>query len=78
MSRTIAAVLADALQLDIADRAALVAELIASLDGPPDQDRDAAWAAEIERRTAALDAGTMQTEPWSEVKRRIEREIIER
>jgi len=76
MSKTIEAVLADALQLDIAERAALAAELIASLDGPPDEDVEAAWAAELERRVAAIDAGTMKLEPWSDVKRRIEQEIL--
>ncbi|WP_082726455.1 addiction module protein [Limnochorda pilosa] len=45
---------------------------------PPDPDAEAAWAAEIQRRVAALEAGTTQLEPWGDVKRRIEREILDR
>jgi putative addiction module component (TIGR02574 family) len=57
-------------------RAGLAAEILASLDGPADPDAGTAWAAEIERRVAAIDAGTMRLEPWDEVKRRIEREVL--
>jgi hypothetical protein len=46
-------VLADALRLDTDARAELAAELLASLDGPADADAEAAWDAEIERRTNA-------------------------
>lgn len=34
-----------------------------------------AWALEIDRRVAALDAGTVRIESWEDAKRRIEREI---
>ena len=71
-------VLADALQLDADARADVAAELLASLDGPADPDTEAAWAAEIARRVAAVDAGTAKLEPWESVKRRIEREILGR
>jgi putative addiction module component (TIGR02574 family) len=59
-------------------RAELAAELLASLDGPADPDAEAAWDAEIDRRIAAIEAGTIQLEPWSEVKRRIERDLLGR
>ncbi len=78
MGKTVEAVLADALRLDPAGRAELAAEVIASLDGPPDEDVEAAWAAELERRVAAMDAGSLKLEPWTEVKRRIEREILKK
>jgi putative addiction module component (TIGR02574 family) len=71
-------VLADALRLEPEARAAVAAELLASLDGPPDPDAEAAWDAEIDRRIAAIEAGTIQLEPWSEVKRRIERDVFGR
>ena len=71
-------VLADALRLDVDSRAELVAELLASLDGPADPDAEAAWAVEIERRVAAIEAGTVKLEPWDNVKRRIEKEILGR
>lgn len=45
-----------ALKLEPAERAVLVAELLASLDGdePEDQAAEAAWADEIERRVRAM------------------------
>lgn len=76
--KTAEAVLADALRLDPKSRAELAAELLASLDGPADPDAEAAWAAEIERRVAAIEAGTAELEPWERVKHRIEKEILGR
>lgn len=78
MTKPAAAVLADALRLDLNARAEVAAELLASLDGPADADAVAAWAIEIERRVAAIDAGTAKLEPWGDVKRRIEKEILGR
>jgi putative addiction module component (TIGR02574 family) len=78
MSKTTHAVLADALRLEPDSRAELAAELLASLDGPAEPDAEAAWDAEIERRIAAIEAGTMRLEPWADVKRRIERDILGR
>jgi putative addiction module component (TIGR02574 family) len=78
MSKPAHALLADALRLDVKARADLAAELLASLDGPADADAEQAWAAEIERRAAALEAGTEQVESWDETKRRIERDILGR
>ena len=78
MTKAVEAVLADALRLDLDARAELAAELLASLDGPADPDAQAAWHVEIERRVAAIEAGTMKLEPWVDVKRRIEKEILGR
>ncbi len=78
MTKVAQAVLADALRLDLDARAEVAAELLASLDGPPDPDAEAAWAVEIERRVAAIEAGTVELEPWEDVKRRIEKEILGR
>jgi len=71
-------VLAEALELDAAERAELAAELIASLDGQADEGVEAAWAAEVERRMDAIDAGTTTLVPWPTVKRRIEAEILKK
>ena len=68
----------EALGLPTDERAELAAELIASLDGPADPEAEAAWDVEIERRIAAIEAGTIRLEPWTEVKRRIEKEILGR
>jgi putative addiction module component (TIGR02574 family) len=78
MTRATKAVLADALRLDPDERAALATELLASLDGPADPDAEAAWAAEIRRRVDAIEAGALALEPWEDVKRRIENEILRR
>lgn len=78
MMKTAEAVLADALRLDAKSRAELAAELLASLDGPADPDAEAAWAAEIERRVAAIEAGAAELEPWEQVKRRIQKELLGR
>jgi putative addiction module component (TIGR02574 family) len=76
MSKPMTSVLADALRLDDDARAELAAELLASLDGPADSDADQAWDAEIERRIEAIEAGDILLEPWDEVKRRIEGDIL--
>jgi putative addiction module component (TIGR02574 family) len=63
------------LRPDLDARAEIAAVLPGSLDGPSDPDAEAAWNVEIERRAAALEAGTAQVEPWEDVRSRIEREI---
>ena len=65
----------EALTLPGPERAELVAKLLESLEGPPDSDVDAAWAAEIERRCSALDSGEAVSSDWNEVRDRIEREL---
>ncbi|OFW14258.1 MAG: hypothetical protein A3H29_05270 [Acidobacteria bacterium RIFCSPLOWO2_02_FULL_67_21] len=61
----------DATELSEQDRATLAGLLIESLEGEPDPDVEAAWAAEIERRVAELDAGTVKSIPWEEVRQRL-------
>jgi putative addiction module component (TIGR02574 family) len=78
MAKPMASVLADALRLDDEARAELAAELLASLEGPADLEAELAWDAEIERRIAAIEAGTMPLEPWEQVRRRIEKDILGR
>jgi putative addiction module component (TIGR02574 family) len=78
MPKTAADVLADALRLEPDARAEVAAELLASLDGPADPDAETAWNAEIDRRIKAIEAGTIRLEPWTEVKRRIERDVLGR
>lgn len=78
MTKAAESVLANALRLGAAERAELASELLASLDGPADADADSAWTAELRRRSEAIDAGSMELEPWEDLKRRIEREILDR
>lgn len=59
--------LATALRLTVEERAELAAELLASLDGEPDEEVGAAWAAEIERRVRRLEVEGSRGRPWQEV-----------
>jgi putative addiction module component (TIGR02574 family) len=70
--------LEDALKLALPERAELAAELLASLDGAPDEDAEAAWAAEIERRATRARSGSDPGRPWPEVRDRIRNGLTER
>lgn len=72
------ALLEQVLSLPESDRADIAARLLESLDPEVQRDVDEAWAAEIERRCAAVDAGTLATSDWSDVRARIERDIFGR
>jgi len=78
MSRTFTDVWKEASELSEADRAALAGLLIESLEGEPDPDVDAAWATEIEKRIAELDAGTVKSIPWEKVRQRLLDRLHER
>jgi putative addiction module component (TIGR02574 family) len=71
-------ILAEALTLDTHERADVAAKLIASLDGEPDEEVEAAWAAEVERRIQDIEAGRVELVPWQDVERRIQKEILKR
>lgn len=71
MSRTFTDVWKEAAELSDKDRAALAGLLIESLERDPDPDVEAAWAAEIEKRVAELDAGTVESIPWEQVRQRL-------
>jgi putative addiction module component (TIGR02574 family) len=77
MSRTFTDLWKEASELSDEDRAALAGLLIESLEGEPDPDVEAAWAAEIEKRVAELDAGSVQSIPWEQVRQRLlERTVL--
>ena len=61
----------EALALSEDERLALAAELIASVDGPPDSGWDEAWQAELERRERAAAARAEPAPEWSLVRARI-------
>ncbi len=71
MKREAAEILKDALALPTEARAALAGSLLESLDTEVDEDAEAAWATEVNRRVAELDSGTVKTLPWAEVRRRL-------
>jgi putative addiction module component (TIGR02574 family) len=64
-------VLQDGLTLPPAERAGVALELIASLDGEPDQDVEEAWLAEAERRQREAADDPAAFEPWDELRTRI-------
>lgn len=78
MTKSAENLLHEALQLPESERAEIAAKLIQSLESEVDANVDAAWAAEIERRCAALDSGEAVTSDWADVRRRIESEIFGR
>ena len=78
MTKPAEKVLSEALSLDTRERAEIAAQLIASLDGEPDEDVEAAWAAEVDRRIEEVEAGRARLVPWGDVEHRIEKEILKR
>ena len=64
MSSTIEVVEAEALRLSATERARLIERLIASLDADPDVED--AWAAEVERRHAEVESGSVSLLPGAE------------
>ena len=61
--------LQSALALPDSDRAEIAASLIHSLDAESDEDVDAAWALEIQRRIESIDNGEVKLVPWDDVMR---------
>jgi putative addiction module component (TIGR02574 family) len=58
----------DAMELPLPERAELAADLLASLDGEPDADVEAAWASEIERRAREALANPDDDVAWETVR----------
>jgi putative addiction module component (TIGR02574 family) len=71
MSKDISELLKKAFALPVEARAALAGSLLDSLDESRDEDAEAAWEREIARRVQELQAGTVATIPWNEVRRRL-------
>ena len=60
----------EALKLPLDQRADLAAALLKSLDGEPEEEVEAAWAAEIERRLHDIRGGKVALEDWESVRDR--------
>ncbi len=71
MGTDAAELLARALTLPEAARAALADSLIDSLDGPVDADAEQAWKHEVASRLRELDSGAVQTVAWDDVRRQL-------
>ncbi|HZI07298.1 MAG TPA: addiction module protein [Archangium sp.] len=71
--------LSDVLRLPPEQRAELAHKLLLSLEaGPEDQDAEAEWDQELERRAREVLDGTVKTVPWKEVEARITRRLRQR
>src|ERR1043166_6883508 len=66
-----------ALQLPLDDRARLAGDLLESLE-EAEADADAAWAAEVQRRTSAIRAGEVGSDDWRTVLDAVEKEVLGR
>ena len=65
--------LEEALKLSDEDREVLAVILEVGLgDGSTEEEREAAWGAEIQRRLEAVRAGEVRLIPWEEVQRELE------
>ena len=71
MKREAAEILKVALALRPEARAGLAGSLLESLDTEVDEDIEAAWGNEVNRRATELDTGAVKTIPWTEVRRRL-------
>jgi putative addiction module component (TIGR02574 family) len=64
-----------AMDLPDEERRELVDSLLA-VDTPSDQEPfDPAWVAEFQRRSAEIDAGSVEMTPWSVVRERVRRRL---
>lgn len=71
MSQDLKHLFRDAFDLPESDRATLAGLLIESLEPAPEPDIEEAWAGEAERRWKEIEAKTVQTIPWEEVRERL-------
>jgi len=75
MTSTARKLLDDVLLLPEDERLELAAEIIASVDGPPDPGWTEAWLAELDRRVQAARERSEPPPEWSEVQARILRRL---
>lgn len=71
MTPTAEQITAAALAMSEEDRQDLLLQLMDSLDGPPDEDYEEAWAAEIKRRLDDVRSGKEKAMPWAEARKMI-------
>lgn len=74
MSQAVADILTAALALPEPERAELAELLAASLTSPPSS-LHPAWGAELRRRAAEIDSGTVKPVPWDEVRRQVQAQL---
>ena len=67
MARAISDIEKEIRSLARPDQERLLRALLEELDGPTDPDADRSWLEEVQRRSAAFDAGLMESIPAEEV-----------
>ena len=75
MSQTVAELLDAALALPEPERAELAELIAASLTSPPSA-LHPAWPAELRRRAAEIDSGTVRPVSWDEVRRQAQAQCV--
>jgi len=73
MARSARELFDEAMRLDPRERGMLLRLLIDALDDETEEGVEDAWRAEVERRMAELDSGSVETIPWEEVRARLYR-----
>ncbi|MDA1312273.1 MAG: addiction module protein [Acidobacteria bacterium] len=71
MASEVNKLLEEALRLPPEARAALASSLMESLDETVDEDAEAEWAKEIQRRIREIESGQVKTVPWALARREI-------
>lgn len=74
---TARALVAQALRLSESERVRVAAELLESVEGPPDDISDDEWLAEVNRRADSVRRGETVGEPWSLVRDELLAELKE-
>ncbi len=72
------AILRGALELPVHQRADLAFQLLESLDAEPEENVEAAWAAEVTRRVESLRRGEARTRPVADAFRDARRQLATR
>jgi putative addiction module component (TIGR02574 family) len=67
-----------ALDLPAAERLNLATELLRSVEAPEDDEWNASWRAELDRREQEAESGSAHGESWSNVKARLLGELGDR
>lgn len=75
MTRRARKLIDQVLQLSVQEQAAVAHEILLSMDGPPDDDAEEAWAKEVKRRAAEADRPDWQGDAWEVVRARVERKV---
>jgi putative addiction module component (TIGR02574 family) len=78
MSPAVEHILGSAMKLPEAQRLELAEALFAASEPPMPEPTGDVWLAELQRRSAEIDAGTAVLAPWAEVKRRVRGRLEQR